>query len=127
VQTGDYLGDLTDDLEEFSSGSFTEEFVSRGPKNYAFMFFCPATGKRSSKCKVKGISLNYNNSEVVNFTSLRNTIPEDDTPMHVHNPKKIKRKYGGVVVSEPETKEYKVVFKKHRLMDKFDSLPFGHN
>ena len=46
-------------------------------------------------------------------------ILEDDTPLHVHNPKKIKRKHCGVVFSEPETKEYKVVFKKRRLMDNF--------
>ena len=91
------------------------------------MVFCPATGKRTSKCKLKGITLNFNNSKVVNFTSLRNMILEDDTPLHVHNPKKIKRKYCGVVVSKPETKEYKVVFKKRRLMDNFDSLPYGHN
>jgi len=41
--------------------------------------------------------------------------------------KKIKRKHCGVVVSELETKEYKVVFKKRRLMDNFDSLPYGYN
>jgi len=87
VHTGEYLGDLTDELEEFGSGFFIEEFVSGGPKNYAFMVFCPTTGKRTSKCKVKGITLNYNNSEVVNFTSLRSMILEDDTPLHVHNPK----------------------------------------
>ena len=127
MHTGDYLGDLTDELEEFGSGFFIEEFVSGGPKNYAFMVFCPATGKRISKCKVKGITLNYNNSEVVNFTSLRNMNLEDDTPLHVHNPKKIKRKHCCVVVSEPETKEYKVVFKKRRLMDNFDSFPYGYN
>ena len=125
VHTGDYLSDLTDELEEFDSGSSIEEFVSGGPK--LFMVFCPATGKRTSKCKVKGITLNYNNSEVVNFTSLRNMILEDDTTLHVHNPKNIKRKHCGVVVSEPETKEYKFVFKKRRLMDNFDSIPYGHN
>jgi len=32
----------------------------------------------------------------------------------------------GVVVLEPGTKEYKSVFNKPRLMDKFDSLPYGH-
>jgi hypothetical protein len=36
---------------------------------------------------------------------------EDPTPVHVHNPK-IKRKHGGEVISAPESKEYKVVFKK---------------
>ena len=47
-------------------------------------------------------------------------ILEDAPPVHVHNPK-IKRKHGGIVVSEPETKEHKVVFKKRLLMDNFDS------
>jgi hypothetical protein len=64
---------------------------------------------------VKGITLNYENSKVVNFTALRRMILDDATPLHVHNPKKIKRKHGGVVVPEAETKEYKVVFKKCRL------------
>jgi hypothetical protein len=37
----DYLGGLTDDLEEFGSGSYIEEFVSGGLKNNAFSVFCP--------------------------------------------------------------------------------------
>ena len=126
VKTGDYLGDLTNELEEFGAGSYIEEFVSGGPKNYAFSVFCPSNGERTTKCKVKGITLNYENSKVVNFTSLRNMILENADPVHVHNPKKIKRKHGGMVVSEPESKEYKVVFKKRRLTDNFDSLPYGY-
>jgi hypothetical protein len=77
-------------LEEFGSGSFIQEFVSSGPKNYAFSVFWTSTGKRTIKCKVKGITLNYQNSKVVNFTSLKNTILEDVPPVHVHNAKKIK-------------------------------------
>jgi hypothetical protein len=72
---------------------------------------------------VKGITLIYGNSNVVNLTTLRKMIFEDDTPVHIHNPSKIKRKHGGVVVSETETKGYKVVFKKRRLMNNLDSLP----
>ena len=53
-------------------------------------------------------------------------IPEDNTPLHVHNPRKIRRKHGGIVVSEPEKKEY-VVFKKRRLMDDFDSFPYDYD
>jgi len=126
VETGDYLGDLTDELEEYSSGSYIEEFVTGGLKNYAFSVFCPSTGKCTTKCKVKGITLNYENSYVVNFTSLRNMILEDDKPLHVHNPRKIKRKHG-VVLSEPEKKEYNVVLKKRRLMDDFVSFPYGYD
>jgi hypothetical protein len=48
---------------------------------------------------------------------------EENTPLHAHNPRKMKRKHGGVVVSERERKGYKFVFKKRRLMDDFDSFP----
>ena len=47
-------------------------------------------------------------------------ILEDVPPVHVHNPKKKRRKHDGVVISELETKEYKVVFWNRRLMGKFD-------
>jgi len=126
VKTRDYQGYLTDELEEYGSCSFVDEFVSGGPKNYAFSVFCPSTVKRATKCKVKRITLIYGNSNVVNFTPLRDIILENAPPIHVHNPRKLERKHGGVVVSEHETKEYKFVFKKRRLMDNFDSLPYGY-
>ena len=43
VRTGDYLGHLTDEFEEFGAEYFIEEFVSGGPKNYAFSVFWPST------------------------------------------------------------------------------------
>jgi len=60
-QQRDYLGDLTDELEQYGSCSFVDEFVSGGPKNYAYSVFGPSTGKRVKKCKVKDITLNYEN------------------------------------------------------------------
>ena len=38
---------------------------------------------------------------------------------------KIQREKGVLVVSEPESKDYNVVFRKRRLMDNFDSLPYA--
>jgi len=40
---------------------------------------------------------------------------------------KNKRKHVGVVVSEPEKKEYTVVYKKRQLMDDFNSFPYGYD
>jgi hypothetical protein len=71
-------------------------------KTTRFRYFVPLP-VNVHKCKVKGIILNYENSKVVHFTSLRNMILEDAPPVHVHNTKKIKRKHGGLFVSEPET------------------------
>jgi len=126
VETADYLGDLIDELKEFGSGSYNEEFVSGGPKNYAFCVFSPSTRKRTTKFKVKGITLHYENSKVLKFTSLRNIILLDDKPLHVNKPRKIKRKHGGVV-SEPEKKDYKVVFKKRRLMDDIEPFLYSYD
>ena len=114
-------------MEEFGFGSYIEQFVSGGPKNYAFYVFIPSTGKRTTKFKLKGITLNYDNLNFVNYNSLKNTILEDNTPLHVHNPRKIKRRHGGIVLSEPEKKEYKFLFKKRRLMNDFDSFTYVYD
>jgi hypothetical protein len=74
---------------------------------------------------VKRIIFDYENSKFVNFTLLSKIIL-GDTPLHVHKPRKIKRKHGDAVASEQETKEYKVIFKKRRLMDNFDSFLSGY-
>ena len=62
-----------------------------------FSVFCPSTGKRTTKPKVKCINLNYDISEVVNFTTLRDMILKGNTPVHVYIPNRIKRKQGGFV------------------------------
>ena len=54
VRTGDYLGHLTDELEEFDAPSFNEEFVSDGPKNYAFYVFWPIDRRTYNQMQGKG-------------------------------------------------------------------------
>jgi len=44
VHTGDYLGDLTDELQDFGSGFFIEEFVSGGIKNLHLWSFALPQG-----------------------------------------------------------------------------------
>ena len=72
------------------------------------------------------MALNYENSKVVNFTALRIMILEVSPPVRDHSTRKNKRKQFGVVVSEPETKGYKVVFKKRRHMHNFESVTYGY-
>jgi len=104
-KTGDYLSDLTDYLEEYGSCSFVEEFVSGGPKNYAFLLFCPSNGKRATKCELNCITLNCENSKCFNYKTLRDMILEITPLVHENNPWKMNRKHGGLVVSEQEKKE----------------------
>ena len=55
---GDYLGDLTSEL---GPGEFITTFCSTGPKSYAY-----TTNKGNKVCKVKGITLNFRNSLIIN-------------------------------------------------------------
>jgi hypothetical protein len=41
VKKGDYLGDLTDDLDEGGAGFFIEEFVSVSQEKKSFRYFAP--------------------------------------------------------------------------------------
>jgi len=102
----------------------SDEFVSDGSKICAFSVFFPSTVKLATNSKVTGITLTYENSKVVKFTTLRNMIREGASPVHIHNPRNIKRKHFVVVASKPETKEYKFAFKNRCLT--YNSPPYGY-
>jgi len=72
--TGNFLGNMTDELESYGRG-YIESFVSGGPKFYAYVV-CTPEGRAHEICKVKGIILNYNNSLIVNFNNVRKLIME---------------------------------------------------
>ena len=63
---GAFLGELTNELNE---GDWMTDFVSSGPKNYAFR-----THQGKEVCKIQGFTLNMRNSQVLNFESMRNMI-----------------------------------------------------
>jgi hypothetical protein len=88
IPIGDYLGDVTNELQKYGSDSYIDEFVCG-----AFSVICPSTCERTYICKVKGITLTYESSKVVNLITLKSMIHENTAPVHVHNPKKIKRKH----------------------------------
>jgi hypothetical protein len=57
---GDYLGELTNEL---SGGEHIVEFVSDGPKMYAY--------RTNKACKVRGFTLSYTISQLINFESVK--------------------------------------------------------
>ena len=59
--TGDFLGELTDELD----GHHIIEFVSAGPKNYAYK-----TEEEKTTCKVKGFNLNHETAKNINFDTM---------------------------------------------------------
>jgi len=72
-------------------------------------------------CKVRGITLNYNASKLVNFERIKDMIlrsVDEPSVINVHTEKKIKRKRkvvgGGLVsiVTEPEDKIFGIHFSR---------------
>jgi hypothetical protein len=125
VQTGDCLGAMTSELRP---GLHIEEFVSGGPKNYAYRTVNPATVQRDNVCKVRGITLNYSASKFVNFDAMRDIIlrgVETDRIM-VHTEHKIKRKRAGGridIITKPEIKMYRVSFLRDGGSQKIHQSP----
>lgn len=132
---GDFLGDLTDELAEYGEGSFITEFVSGGPKNYAFEVFSPQTKSKHYLVKAKGFTLNYANSQIINFNSLKDIVlhsvnsdynENDELEFLVTNSSKIVRKGMGNLYSTNEQKIMKLQYSKRKQIDHFYSLPWGH-
>ena len=107
------------------------EVVCACPKNYAYKTYISASGEIKSVCKVRGITLNYSASQLVNFEKIKDMIlcKKDDESVIVRTENKIKRKKidGGVhLISESEDKTYRVSFLKRRRLNDNTSLPFGY-
>jgi len=68
IETGDKLGEITSELR---STEYISEFVSGGPKNYAYTVIDTVRGRAATVCKVRGIALNYNAKQLVNFDVIK--------------------------------------------------------
>jgi hypothetical protein len=70
-ECGDYLGDMTDELSDKIGLNTITTFIGAGPKTYAFQLARPNHKGHSTKCVVKGITLNCKNSLDINFDSVK--------------------------------------------------------
>ena len=123
------MGELTNELKR--SGDYITEFVSGGPKNYAYKTFFD-----EQICKVKGFSLNFVNSQLLNFSSMLQLISpplkkaetDKEEKIILTNPRKITRhKLKRKIYNRGERKEYKIVYDKRVIVKgSFDSLPYGY-
>ena len=66
------LGEWTDEVPN----ARIVKFVGMGPKNYVYEFV-DKDRKRKSTCKVKGLTLDYNTSQVIHFDRMLNWVREN--------------------------------------------------
>ncbi|CAH0546857.1 unnamed protein product [Brassicogethes aeneus] len=127
-EVGDYLGMLTDELSEYGPGSKITEFVSGGPKNYAYKVYCADKNEYKTICKVKGITLNHKNTQSVNFDELKAQVCDNAEAIYVHNSRKICITANYNVISRSENKIYRTCYtKRQRIENSYDTVPYGYN
>ena len=120
---GDYLGDLTDELD----GDYITEFMSGGPKNYAYV-----TNNDKRVTKIRGITLDYATSKKLNFETMRSLIHlyvncgiqakvTADNPFKITRDKKNKK-----IATKRTKKDYQIVYNKRVVKDNYGTVPYGY-
>ena len=120
IETGDMLGDMTDEL----SGKEITNFVSTGPKSYSFLF-----GDNEQKSAIKGFTLNYENRCYLNHDCLTKVVKKQLREITIVNESKITRKNREIVNKYCE-KEFKLGYDRRVIRqineDHIDTLPYGY-
>lgn len=127
---GDYLGDLTNELSEYGENSFIDEVVFTSEKSYSFSVN-DGSPLRKYVCKVKGISLNHENSHIINFNSMKSMVlslsSHDVRVLSLKN-NVILRESDSTVYSTKKAYSFKVNATKRRKIgvSMLRTLPYGY-
>ncbi|XP_036002595.1 uncharacterized protein LOC118565752 isoform X1 [Fundulus heteroclitus] len=123
LKLGNLLGDLTDEL----SGDFIQEYVSAGPKSYAYQ----TRHRKQVVMKFKGITQTHQCSERVNFDSVKDLVEGylqgstgDVLQAPQHTIRRNKRSFQ--LQNAAFQKKVRVVYDKRRLFPDGTTLPFGY-
>lgn len=116
---GDSLGELTNELP---AGCYITHFVTTAPKSYSY--HCT---DGAEVCKFKGLTLNFENSQRVNFTAVKELLFGTIDCITLAPQVQFKRsKYDGIIYNVDLTKSARATFNKRRITDNFDTVPFGY-
>ncbi|CAG2240191.1 unnamed protein product [Mytilus edulis] len=120
--TGDYLGDLTDEAPNNS----IECFITGGPKNYSYKLKNPDKDGNLTCCKIRGITLNYKNSLELNYETMKDVVEGKTKKTTANDYNKICHQVKTTnIITRAEDKTYKIVFSKRVLKNDFTTTPYG--
>ena len=121
---GDYLGELTDEL----NGDYITTFISGGPKNYGYV-----TNTGEAILKIRGISLTYDASLTLNINTMRDLVDsyvidgDHHEKVTITIPYKITRdKKEKNIVTKRTKKDYRVVYNKRVVKENYETVPYGY-
>ena len=134
---GSFFGDMTSELAEYGEGAYIEEFVSGGPKHYAYRVRT-ADGEKVEKIKIRGFTINHSSAAQLNFGALKDKVidfvlgPDPDEteeepvePYAVVEQPRIGRTETRQVVTREGVKKHRVVYNKRWVKQDFTTSPYG--
>ena len=121
---GDYLGELTDEL----NGDYITTFISGGPKNYGYV-----TNTGEVILKIRGITLTYDACKTININTMRELVDSYVVDGDRHEkvtitiPYKITRdKKEKNIVTKRTKKDYRIVYNKRIVKENYETVPYGY-
>ena len=116
------LGEWTDEVPN----ARIVKFVGMGPKNYGYEFV-DKDGKRKSTCKVKGLTLDYNTSQVIHFDSMLNWVKGESKDFReTVNYHRIRKHKDKTVATELQSKTYRFTYTKRVIVGDGYTVPYGY-
>jgi len=117
VQTGDLLGEWTDEL----GGGYIQKMLATGPKSYYYK-----TDKNEECTKIKGFTLHFANAENLNAETMEKLIDGEIENVKVTNQQITRDKTTKQLVNKDETKTFSFNFDKRIILKNYDTIPYGY-
>ena len=119
---GDRLGEWTDEVP----GARIVKFVGMGPKNYGYEYV-DKDGQRKSTCKVKGLTLDYNTSQLIHFHQMLEWAKSESRNFQVTvNYNRIRKHKDRRVTTERQSKTYRFTYNKRVILPNGYTVPYGY-
>ena len=116
------LGEWTDEVPN----ARIVKFVGMGPKNYGYEFV-DKYGKRRSTCKVKGLTLDYNTSQVIHFDRMLKWVKDNTKDFReTVNYHRIRKHRDKTVATELQSKTYRFTYTKRVIVGDGYAVPYGY-
>ena len=117
---GSGLGEMTNEVED---GHHIIEFVSGGPKNYAY-----ATSNGKKVWKIKGITQNFKTDAQINYAVIKSMVTDKNAARKIilHDTAIKRDKKTTQLQTLPSTKSYGILYDKGVVDDNLKTWPYGH-
>lgn len=130
LKLGDYLTILTDELCEYGENSYIGEVVFSSEKSYAYNIMSNEGIYKTTVCKVNGICLNHENSQHINFNSMKELVLKGEyrnSGLIKFNTNTILRSGDSTVYTTKKEYTFQVNARKRRRVgdESICTLPYG--